>query len=66
MPELSTSYLPLQEEKEMTYQVFIEPKGNHLISFDKWKEDFLKDIREESKTINMLGSLDRGTKPTRL
>ncbi len=42
-----------KEEKEMTYQVFIEPKGNHLISFDKWKEDFLKDIREESKTIKI-------------
>ncbi len=43
-----------KEEKEMTYQVFIEPKGNHLISFDKWKEDFLKDIREESKTIKII------------
>lgn len=38
---------------ELTYQVFIEPKGNHLKAHDKWKEDFLKEIREEEKTINI-------------
>jgi type III restriction enzyme len=37
--------------KELTYQVFIEPKGAHLIANDKWKEEFLKQIREEEKTI---------------
>ncbi|MFT4105553.1 MAG: DEAD/DEAH box helicase family protein [Lacrimispora sp.] len=26
------------------YQVFVEPKGNHLIAQDKWKEDFLLQI----------------------
>ena len=26
------------------YQLFIEPKGDHLILTDKWKEDFLKEI----------------------
>ena len=25
-------------------QVFCEPKGKHLFDFDKWKNDFLKDI----------------------
>jgi len=39
--------------KELTYQVFIEPKGSHLIAHDKWKEDFLKEIREELKTIKI-------------
>lgn len=39
--------------KELTYQVFIEPKGAHLIANDKWKEDFLKQIREEEKTIKI-------------
>ena len=29
-----------KEKKELTYQVFIEPKGGHLIAHDKWKEDF--------------------------
>lgn len=28
------------------YQVFVEPKGNHLIAQDKWKEDFLLQIKE--------------------
>ena len=39
--------------KELTYQVFIEPKGAHLIANDKWKEEFLKQIREEDKTIKI-------------
>lgn len=38
---------------EITYQVFIEPKGNHLKAHDKWKEDFLKEIREDKKTIEI-------------
>ena len=42
-----------KEEKELTYQVFIEPKGAHLIEHDKWKEEFLKQIREEEKTIKI-------------
>ncbi|MEA2106488.1 MAG: DEAD/DEAH box helicase family protein, partial [Bacteroidota bacterium] len=39
--------------EELTYQVFIEPKGNHLKAHDKWKEDFLKEIREDKKTIEI-------------
>ena len=39
--------------KELTYQVFIEPKGNHLKAHDKWKEDFLKEIRDDKKTIEI-------------
>lgn len=31
------------------YQVFVEPKGNHLIAQDKWKEDFLLEL--ESRGI---------------
>jgi len=38
---------------ELTYQVFIEPKGNHLKAHDKWKEDFLKEIREDKMTIEI-------------
>ncbi len=39
--------------KELTYQVFIEPKGAYLIANDKWKEVFLKQIREEEKTLKI-------------
>lgn len=33
--------------KVLMYQVFIEPKGKHLKEHDKWKEQFLKEIREQ-------------------
>jgi len=42
-----------REGEQMTFQVFIEPKGNHLVGHDKWKEDFLKEIRIEQKTVKI-------------
>ncbi|MCF8053916.1 MAG: hypothetical protein K9K75_01650 [Deltaproteobacteria bacterium] len=39
--------------EQMTFQVFIEPKGGHLIANDKWKEDFLLEIRDEKKIIRI-------------
>ena len=42
-----------KDGEELTYQLFIEPKGAHLVANDKWKEDFLKEIREEKKTIKI-------------
>ena len=41
-----------QKSKEnLTFQVFIEPKGKHLIKGDTWKQDFLELIRANNKTI---------------
>lgn len=37
----------------LTYQVFIEPKGNGLIANDAWKEEFLTRIKDEKKTIKI-------------
>ena len=38
----------IQKTREiLTYQVFIEPKGKHLKEHDKWKEKFLREIREQ-------------------
>lgn len=34
-------------DKIEQYQLFIEPKGEHLIKTDKWKEDFLKEIEKK-------------------
>lgn len=34
-------------KKKLHYQIFIEPKGEHLIETDKWKEIFLKELKEE-------------------
>ena len=42
-----------KEDKELTYQVFIEPKGKQIKEYDKWKEEFLQQIREEEKTIKI-------------
>ncbi|MGB6094504.1 MAG: DEAD/DEAH box helicase family protein [Moheibacter sp.] len=38
---------------KLTFQVFIEPKGKHLIGFDKWKEDFLKEISRSHRIIEI-------------
>jgi type III restriction enzyme len=40
----------LEKEKpdmNLHYQIFIEPKGEHLIEHDQWKEDFLKQLKDE-------------------
>ena len=36
--------------KSITYQLFIEPKGQHLMKEDRWKEKFLKKIRTQHQT----------------
>lgn len=36
-----------KEEKSMCYQIFIEPKGSHLLDKDRWKNKFLSDINEK-------------------
>ncbi len=41
-------HLPKQDGYEQL-QIFIEPKGTHLVGKDSWKEDFL--LQLESKTI---------------
>jgi type III restriction enzyme len=38
-----------KEEPSIYYQVFIEPKGQHLLAQDKWKEDFLKKLKDENR-----------------
>lgn len=41
-------YLIGKETKNtMYYQVFLEPKGSHLLKTDEWKENFLKAIKSE-------------------
>jgi type III restriction enzyme len=42
-----------RDGEQMNFQVFIEPKGEHLKGHDKWKEDFLMEIRTEQKTIKI-------------
>ena len=40
-------FLREKSGKELTYQLFIEPKGAYLKEHDRWKEAFLKEIKEE-------------------
>ncbi|MCK5122921.1 MAG: hypothetical protein KAQ87_02130 [Candidatus Pacebacteria bacterium] len=35
--------------KEITYQLFLEPKGKYLVEYDKWKNEFLEEIKERFK-----------------
>jgi type III restriction enzyme len=42
-------FLKQKNGESLTYQVFIEPKGSHLIKTDEWKKDFLKQIKEKHK-----------------
>jgi type III restriction enzyme len=42
-----------KNEEELTYQVFIEPKGAHLVAKDKWKEDFLGDLRKKREILHI-------------
>lgn len=42
-----------KEKMQLTYQVFIEPKGKFLMPYDKWKEDFLLKIREGDLILNI-------------
>ena len=39
--------------KDLTYQVFIEPKGKVWKANDKWKENFLKEIKESKEIIKI-------------
>lgn len=38
-----------EQDIKIQYQVFIELKGEHLIQADKWKEDFLIELKKEHK-----------------
>ena len=42
-----------KDGKENVLQIFIEPKGGHLLGKDKWKEDFLKQIRENEEVVEI-------------
>jgi type III restriction enzyme len=39
-----------KEGKDLNYQLFVEPKGTHLLEHDQWKDEFLKKITDKNKT----------------
>ncbi|CAD5931800.1 Putative type III restriction-modification system HindVIP enzyme res [Planktothrix rubescens] len=42
-----------RDGEQITFQVFIEPKGEFLKGSDQWKEDFLQEIRTKQRTIQI-------------
>ena len=40
-------FLRSKNGESLSYQLFIEPKGEHLAEYDRWKEKFLEGIRAE-------------------
>ncbi len=48
------------DDKYDNLQIFIEPKGDHLLKKDKWKEDFLKQISEMAE-VRWVTSADNYT-----
>lgn len=40
-----------KRESGVSWQIFIEPKGGNLLEHDRWKQDFLKQINNETKVI---------------
>lgn len=49
-------FLGKENGETQSYQLFIEPKGEHLADFDRWKEDFLKEIDTvEDKNYRIIG-----------
>lgn len=50
-------YLIGKEKKDtMHYQVFIEPKGSHLLRADEWKEKFLVSIKDQFKVEQLFSN----------
>ena len=40
-------FLREKNGESLSYQLFIEPKGEHLVEMDRWKEKFLQEIHAE-------------------
>ncbi len=54
--------LMLKDSNECYHQVFCEPKGEHLFEYDKWKNEFLKDITDfTNKSKITLEDQNKGT-----
>jgi len=45
--------LMTRKTDELNYQVFIEPKGDHLIQTDKWKEKLLLDFMDKREKLRI-------------
>ena len=44
------------DDKNKYFQIFIEPKGHHLVKNDEWKEQFLTGIKSQGKIVQLLAN----------
>jgi type III restriction enzyme len=49
-PDFVLFLVEKKTRREVIYQVFIEPKGDHLLLYDGWKQKFLLEIEKNYKT----------------
>lgn len=54
-PDFILYLIGREESHTMHYQVFIEPKGGHLLKQDEWKEKFLMRLQAESVIEQLWG-----------
>jgi type III restriction enzyme len=45
-----------ESKRSLSFQLFIEPKGQHLIKTDQWKENFLREIEDKFETVDLFAS----------
>ena len=50
-PDFVLFLVDQNQTKSVQYQIFIEPKGEHLALKDEWKEDLLTSLKEEAKVV---------------
>lgn len=43
-------------KKALSFQLFVEPKGQHLLKTDQWKEYFLKEVESHFKIVDLFES----------
>lgn len=46
-------FLLILKDETCYFQIFCEPKGEHLIEYDSWKNDFLNDITKLTKEATL-------------
>jgi len=46
-PDFLLLLIKKDQDLKLTYQVFIEPKGAHLLENDAWKQNFLLELKEK-------------------
>ena len=49
-------FLEGQGNSNAYFQIFIEPKGRHLVKNDEWKEQFLMSIKAQGKIVQLLAN----------